>query len=159
VVAPTTNRAEIEARLRALPRSSPSPQLVIDDRYEAVAASDLALVASGTATLETALLGVPMIIVYRMHPLSFALARRLSDLKQIGMPNLIASRPVVPELVQDRCTGREIAAEARAILTDPRRLESMRADLLEVRGRLGAPGAIDRVARAAWDMIGARETP
>jgi lipid-A-disaccharide synthase len=159
VVAPTTNRAEIEARLRALPRSSPPPLLVIDDRYEAVAASDLALVASGTATLETALLGVPMIIVYRMHPLSFALARRLSDLKQIGMPNLIASRSVVPELVQDRCTGREIAAEARAILTDPRRLESMRADLLEVRGRLGAPGAIDRVARAAWDMIGARETP
>jgi lipid-A-disaccharide synthase len=88
--------------------------LVSDDRYDAVAAADLALVASGTATLETALLGVPMVIVYRMNPLSYALARRLSDLNQIGMPNLIAARPVVPELVQERCRGEVIAAEPRA---------------------------------------------
>jgi lipid-A-disaccharide synthase len=159
LVAPTTNRAEMEARLRALPRASPPPVLVSDDRYDAVAASDLALVASGTATLETALLGVPMVIVYRMNPLSYALARRLSDLKQIGMPNLIASRPVVPELVQERCRGELIAAEARAILTDPLRMAQMRAGLLEVRGRLGLPGALGRVAGVAWDMIGARETP
>jgi lipid-A-disaccharide synthase len=159
LVAPTTNRAEMEARLRALPALSPPPVLVSDDRYDAVASADLALVASGTATLETALLGVPMVILYRMNPLSYALARRLSDLKQIGMPNLIASRPVVPELVQERCRGAVIAAEARAILTDPARMAQMRAGLLEVRGRLGSPGAIGRVARVAWDMIGARETP
>jgi lipid-A-disaccharide synthase len=133
--------------------------LVSDDRYDAVAAADLALVASGTATLETALLGVPMVIVYRMNPLSYALARRLSDLNQIGMPNLIAARPVVPELVQERCRGEVIAAEARAILTDPARMAQMRAGLLEVRGRLGSPGAIGRVARVAWDMIDPRETP
>jgi lipid-A-disaccharide synthase len=159
LVAPTTNRAEMEARLRALPKASPPPVLVSDDRYDAVAAADLALVASGTATLETALLGVPMVIVYRMNPLSYALARRLSDLNQIGMPNLIAARPVVPELVQERCRGEVIAAEARAILTDPARMAQMRAGLLEVRGRLGSPGAIGRVARVAWDMIDARETP
>ena len=159
LVAPTTSLAEMEARLRRLTAGAPPPLLVSDDRYDAVAASDLALVASGTATLETALLGVPMVIVYRMQALSFALARRLSDLKQIGMPNLIASRPVVPELVQDRCRGEVIAAEARAILTDPGRITRMRADLLEVRGRLGSPGAIGRVARVAWDMIGARGTP
>jgi lipid-A-disaccharide synthase len=159
VVAPTASRSEMEARLRALPAAAPPPLLVSEDRYDAVAASDLALVASGTATLETALLGVPMVIVYRMHPLSFALARRLSHLTQIGMPNLIAARAVVPELVQDRCTGKDIAAEARALLTDPGRLARMRADLLEVRGRLGAPGAIGRAAAAAWDMIAARERP
>jgi lipid-A-disaccharide synthase len=154
-VAPTRSEAEIRAVAEGAGRRGPLPLLVRDERYEAVGAADAAVVASGTATLETALLGVPMVIVYRMHPLTFALARRLSDLPHVGMPNLIAGRRIVPELLQDECRGDRIAAALRALLTDPPRAEAIRRDLQAVRARLGEPGAIGRAARIAWDMIAA----
>ena len=152
-VAPTFDRREIDARVTALVGRGPRPVLVTDDRYDAVAAADCAVVASGTAALETALLGVPMVIVYRMNPITHILARLLTRLPHIGMPNLIAGRRVVPELVQGDCTPERIAAEIRAILTDPARAAAARQGLAEVRGRLGEPGAIGRAAAAAWDMI------
>jgi lipid-A-disaccharide synthase len=155
-VAPTVPRAEMQALVAACPGPKPPPVLVTDDRYDAVAAADAAIVASGTATLETALLGVPMVIVYRMNPLTYALARIATDLPHIGMPNLIAGRRVAPELVQGECTPERIAAEIRALLTNPPAAQAMRRDLEEVRGRLGRPGAIGRVAGAAWDMIRSR---
>src|SRR5712671_1861778 len=129
------------------------PVLVSEDRYDAVAAADVTVVASGTATLETALLGVPLVIVYRMNALTYALARMATHLSHIGMPNLIAGRRVAPELVQADCTPERIAAETRRLLTDPPAALAMRRDLEEVRGRLGQPGAIGRASRAAWDMI------
>lgn len=153
-VAPTLDRKEVEKQIAALiPAREPRPVLVFEDRYDAVAAADAAVVASGTATLETALLGVPMVIVYRMNPLTHALARRLMRLETIGMPNLIAGRRVVPELVQENCTGQAIADQARRLLTEPRLAEDMRRDLGEVRRLLGMPGAVARAARGAWDMI------
>jgi len=130
--------------------------LVRDGRYDALAACDAAIVASGTATVETALLGVPMVIVYRMNALTFALARLISDVPHVGMPNLIAGERIAPELVQKECTPERIAVELRRILTDPPAAETMRRALSGVRSRLGRPGAIGRVAAAAWDMIGAR---
>jgi lipid-A-disaccharide synthase len=129
--------------------------LVHEHRYGAVAACDAAVVASGTATLETALLGVPMVIVYRVNALTYALARALSDVPHIGMPNLIAGERVAPELVQADCRPERIAQEIRRILTDPRAAETIRRGLAGVRSRLGRPGAIKRVAAVAWDMIGA----
>jgi lipid-A-disaccharide synthase len=129
--------------------------LVRDARYDAVAACDAAVVASGTATLETALMGVPMVIVYRMNAVTFALARLFSEVPHVGMPNLIAGARIVPELVQGECTPERIARELRRILTDPGAREAMRRALAGVRSRLGRPGAIDRVAATAWDMIGA----
>ena len=129
--------------------------LVRVGRYDALAACHAAVVASGTATLETALLGVPMVIIYRMNPLTFAVARMVSDVPHIGMPNLIAGGRIVPELVQGECTPERIALELRRILTDPGVAETMRRALSGVRSGLGRPGAIDRVAAAAWDMIGA----
>ena len=154
-VAPTRSEAEIRLAAGGSGRRGPLPVLVREDRYDAVAAADAAVVASGTATLETALLGVPMAIVYRMHPLTFAVARRLADLPHVGMPNLIAGRRIVPELLQDECRGERIAATLRAILTDPGAAQRMRDDLRSVRARLGEPGAIARAARIAWDMIAA----
>ncbi len=135
---------------------APEPVLVSEDRYDAIAAADVAVVASGTATLETALLEVPMVIVYRVSPMTYALARRVSAVPHIGMANLIAGRRVVPELVQSECTPQRIAAEVRRILVDPSLAESMRRDLAGVRARLGPGGAIDRAAAVACDMIGAR---
>ncbi|HUD70604.1 MAG TPA: lipid-A-disaccharide synthase [Dongiaceae bacterium] len=155
-VAPTLDRGALEARIAKVAGRGPRPRLVTDDRYDAVAAADAAVVASGTATLETALLGVPMVIVYRMNPLTYVLARLLTRLPHIGMPNLIAGRRVVEELVQRDCAPAPIAAAVRRLLTDPAAAGAARAGLAEVRGRLGSPGAIDRVAAAAWDMIRAR---
>ena len=164
-VAPTLDSADVERILReerdgsaaaGMPAAELGCVLVRDGRYAALAACDAAVVASGTATLETALLGVPMVIVYRMNPLTFALARLISDVPHVGMPNLIAGSRIVPELVQGECTPERIAGEIRRILTNPAAAETMRRALSGVRSKLGRPGAIDRVAAAAWDMIGAR---
>ncbi len=160
-LAPTLDRARVERVIReasgaAGDGAAVRPVLVEEGRYDALAAVDAAAVASGTATLETALLGVPMVIVYRMNPVTYALARAVSDVRDIGMANLIAGERVVPELVQGECRAERIAAELRGILTDPARADAMRRGLAGVRARLGRPGAIDRVARAAWGMIAAR---
>jgi lipid-A-disaccharide synthase len=124
-----------------------------EGRYDVVASCDAAVVASGTATLETALLGVPMVIVYRMNALTYVLARLVSNLPHIGMPNLIAGERIVPELVQDDCTPERIAAELRRILTDPGRAAAIRRSLEIVRTRLGQPGAIERAAASAWELF------
>lgn len=156
-LAPTIDRKMIETAIRALaPWDGPSPLLVQEDRYDAMAACDAAVVASGTATLECALLGVPMLITYRVNRLTYAMARRMSALPHIGMPNLIAGREIVPELVQGDCSPERIAAGLRTLLTDPPRAQAMRDDLSLVRARLGEPGAIDRAARSAWGMIARR---
>lgn len=135
------------------PRSGVGWALVKEGRYDALGAADAAIVASGTATLETALLGVPMVIVYRMNPFTHAIARLISDVPHIGMPNLIAGTRVVPELVQGECRPERITREVRLLLTDPQAAEAMRLGLAGVRSRLGTPGAIGRVAATAWDMI------
>ncbi len=153
-VAPTVGLEEMRRSVRRAGGETLRPVLVLEDRYDAVAACDAAVVASGTATLETALLGVPMVIVYRMNPLTYALARAVSEVPHIGMANLIAGERVVPELVQRECTAERIAAELRRILTDPVAAAAIRRKLAGVRARLGRTGAIERVARAAWSMIG-----
>ena len=154
-LAPTLDRAEVEAEVRRLALPADRPLVVAEDRYDLVAATDAAVVASGTATLETALLGVPMVIVYRVNPVTYVMARLLSRVPHIGMPNLIAGKRVVPELVQGECRPETIARELRRILTDPPAAAATRRALLEVRGRLGSPGAAARAATAAWDMIAA----
>jgi lipid-A-disaccharide synthase len=153
-VAPTLERSEVDrcVRRHAGP-ASPRPVLVTEDRYDAIASADAAIVASGTATVETTILGVPMVIVYRMNPVTYALARLASDVPHIGMPSLIAGERVVPELVQGACRGDRIAREVRRILTEPSLAREMRARLARVKDRLGRPGAIERAASAAWDMI------
>jgi lipid-A-disaccharide synthase len=164
-VAPTLAPADVQGILRSdrdralaagAARADLECALVREGRYDALAACDAAIVASGTATVETALLGVPMVIVYRVNALTFALARLISDVPHVGMPNLIAGERIAPELVQTECTPARIAQELRRILTDPGAAEMMRRALSGVRSRLGRPGAIGRVAAAAWDMIGAR---
>jgi lipid-A-disaccharide synthase len=125
-------------------------RLVSDDTYNALAAADLAIVSSGTATVETALLGTPMIVVYRLSPLTARLAKPLVKTKFFSMVNLIAGRAVVPELIQDDFTPQRLAAEADSMLSgsptgNPRVLE-MKRGLQEVQKLLGPPGAVDRAA-------------
>ncbi len=127
--------------------------VLADQTYDLVAAADLVLVASGSASLETALLGRPMVICYRVSPLSYAIARALVRVPFFGMPNLVLDKRVVPELLQDEVTPERIAAEARGILDDPARAVEIQADLQRVRELLGEPGAAGRAAQIAADMM------
>lgn len=114
----------------------------------ALALTDLAVVASGTATLEAALLETPSVVVYRTNSLTFALARRLVRVPHIAMANLVAEERVFPELLQDAATPEGIADALRPWLDDPSARASARAQVRAVRARLGPPGAADRAAQA-----------
>jgi lipid-A-disaccharide synthase len=127
--------------------------IVQGDTYNIVHAADLVLVASGTATLETALLERPMVIMYRMAPISYALARLFVRVPFIGMPNLIAERQVVPELIQSAVTPERIVQAARQLLDDPQAYRVTQEGLREVRRRLGSGGAAARAANLALAML------
>jgi lipid-A-disaccharide synthase len=114
--------------------------------YDALAAADCAIVASGTATVEAALLGTPMVVVYRVTPASAFILRRMIRSPFIGMVNLIAGKIVAPELIQDRFTPAAVEAEVRRILESPAALAEAKAGLAEVRAGLGPGGAIERAA-------------
>jgi lipid-A-disaccharide synthase len=127
--------------------------VVQGNTYNVVHAADVALVASGTATLETALLERPMVIVYRMAPVTYALARMIVRVPFIGMPNLIAERQVVPELVQYEVTPERIANAARQLLADPQVYRVTQEGLRDVRRRLGSGGAAERAAKLVLAML------
>jgi lipid-A-disaccharide synthase len=108
--------------------------------------------ASGTATVQAALHGKPMAIVYRLSPVTYRVGRAFVKVASYGMVNLVAGRPIVPELIQDAFTPDAVAREAVSLLTDHPRAERMRADLAEVRARLGGPGASRRAAQAVLSL-------
>ncbi|MDD5301676.1 MAG: lipid-A-disaccharide synthase [Elusimicrobia bacterium] len=123
-------------------------KLVREHDYALRSTLDLAICSSGTATLENALLGVPMVVVYKLSWPTYAIARALVNVKHIAMANLLAGKTVVPELIQRDATAGRVAAEAAAVLDHPDHAASVRAELLKVRRSLGEPGAADRAALA-----------
>ena len=128
-------------------------RVIEGDTYSIVAASELALAASGTATLETALLGCPMVVAYKMSPVTYALARILvRGVDFIAMPNILAGREVVPELIQGQVNVRNLVRAAENLMVEPLRTETRDA-LLALRARLGEPGAAARVAAIALEMM------
>ncbi len=128
-------------------RASGLPVRVVRDQAsEVMAASDLLLIASGTATLQGAIVGTPMVITYRMPWLGFLLAKLLVRVQWIGLANLVAGRGIVPELIQHRATARRVAEEATRLLQDRKAWATMRNELLAVRAALGGPGASRRAA-------------
>lgn len=127
--------------------------VIRDEIYDVIAVSDAAIVASGTATLETALLEIPMVVVYKVSALSYAVGRRVIHVDHISLANLIAGRTVVPELIQGEANPERIAAEVRTLLVHREKSNEMRAALAEVRGKLGMPGASQRTAQIAREML------
>jgi lipid-A-disaccharide synthase len=121
--------------------------------YDALAAADCAIVASGTATVEAALLGTPMLVVYRVAPLTAMILRRMVHTPYFSMVNLIAGRRVVMELMQDDFTAAAVASEARRLLESSSAREEMKAALAQVRASLGPGGAIERAADVFAGMI------
>ncbi|HXN26780.1 MAG TPA: lipid-A-disaccharide synthase [Candidatus Acidoferrales bacterium] len=114
--------------------------------YNALAAADCAIVASGTATVEAALLGTPLVVVYRVAPVTASILRHMIRTPFIGMVNLIAGRRVAPELIQDDFTAERVATEVRRLLDSPDARAEAKAGLAEVRAKLGPGGAIERAA-------------
>lgn len=118
---------------------SSSIQVIEGSTWDALAHADLALAASGTVTIEAALLGVPMVTFYRVNELSWLLGRRFVKAPFLSMVNLVAGRQIVPELIQADMTADRVAAEAGRLLEDHAAREQMRADLAEVAAKLASP--------------------
>jgi lipid-A-disaccharide synthase len=134
--------------LHRILQNSPVPvQIVKDQASEVMAASDLLLVASGTATLQAAVIGTPMILVYKTTVPTYWLARWLIRVKWIGLVNLVAGRTVVPELIQGEATPERLLQEIRRLLRDRAAYNHMREELRLVRQALGEPGASRRAAQ------------
>jgi lipid-A-disaccharide synthase len=121
--------------------------------YHTLAACDLALVASGTATVETAILGVPMVLLYRASAITFWIGKRVIKVPFLGLVNLVAGERVIPELIQDDLTPDRLAHEALEILEDGQKREIMIEKLGMVKQRLGRGGASERTARIALEML------
>ncbi len=129
-------------------------RVVVGETYNALAAADAAIVSSGTATVEAALLDAPMVVVYRVSPLTATLVKPLMRTPFFAMVNLIAEKKVVPELVQNDFTPEKVAGETLRLLQDPNARAAMRTGLAEVRKRLGPPGAVERAADAIAGLLG-----
>lgn len=149
-VAPGINREEIETRAA----QKKIPVTIVENQlHRALQACSLVLVASGTATLETALMHKPMIILYRVSALTYLIGRLLIRVPCIGLANIVAGKKVVPELIQGQATPEQVAREAIDLLRDTGRLQEMERELGYIRQRLGEPGASQRVARIAVEML------
>lgn len=147
--ASTIERGDLE---RAAAGASATVRVADGGGYDALAAADLVWVASGTATLEAGLLQKPMVIIYRLSPLSYWLGRLLVRVDHIGMVNIIAGERVVPELIQNEVTADRIVAETRRLLR-PEVNRSVVRKLAAVRHRLGPSGAPGRVADMALSLL------
>jgi lipid-A-disaccharide synthase len=131
----------------------PDPPVLVWNRTDDVlAASDVVVTASGTATVQAALHERPMVVVYRLSPLTYALGRPFVKVDTYAMANLVAGRRVVPELIQDAFTPARVAQETVAFLTDRARWTATRDALRDVREKLGKPGASGRAAEAVLEV-------
>jgi lipid-A-disaccharide synthase len=152
-VASTVSPGRIEARVG---RSSLKVDLWREDMHLVLPGCDAALVASGTATLETAIHHVPMVIAYRVSPLSYRFARAVVRVPHIGLVNLVAGREVVSEVIQDEVTPARLAREAARLLASGPTRENVIRELVRVQKLLGEGGASKRAAEAALGMMGRR---
>ncbi|MCX8042860.1 MAG: lipid-A-disaccharide synthase [Desulfobacterota bacterium] len=149
-VAPGISAAALQARADA---AGVAVRVVESMFYQSIAVCDLVLVASGTATLQTALMHKPMVILYRVSPLTYLAGRLLIRIPWIGLANILAGKLVVPELIQHRVTSQNIADEACSLLGNPERMKTIEEELAAVAKKLGSPGASRRVAEMAYEMI------
>ncbi len=149
-LAPGLSKMNLSSKIEALS----FPLKVVEGlTYDAMNLSELLITASGTATLEGAILGKPMIIIYKVSLLSYWIGRALVQVDHIGLVNLVAGRALAPEFIQKEVDPRRIAEEAFRILKDPLVNQKMKVQMDEVRNKLGEPGASQRAARIVLSLM------
>jgi len=150
-LAPTIRREQINPYLngRNLPLT-----VVTDSTHEVIRACEMIVAASGTVTLEAAILGTPLVVVYKVNPLTYWLGKRLVKVNHLALANIIAGETVAPELIQHEVTPERIAREAMKIFNDDRRKEWIKRRLQDVRHELGTPGASGKAAAIALELMG-----
>ena len=149
-IADSINPDLIRQRLGANPLGI---QLIQGETYDVMNSCDTLIIASGSATLEAGILGCPMVIVYKLNPLTHWLARLLIKIPLVGLVNIVAGEEVVPELIQHKVTAENISSEVLAILRTPEKEQAVRERLLKIRKSLGEPGVMKVVAKRIADFM------
>lgn len=150
-LAPTISREQIAPYLKG--RNLPLT-VVTDSTHEVIRACEMIVAASGTVTLEAAIMGTPLVVVYKVNPLTYWLGKRLVKVNHVALANIIAGEIVAPELIQHEVTPERIARESMKILNDHGRKEWIKRRLQDVREELGTPGASDKAAAIALELMG-----
>lgn len=154
-ILPVAHTLNVQDVRKMVADAGPLPVDVVEGRaYDVLGAADAAMISMGTATLEAALLGVPHVACYRVSSTTYQLARFLVKLPHVALPNIILGREVVPELLQSRVTADNLARELLKLL-EPARYAAVRAELAQVRSRMGEGGAVARAAAAVLARAGA----
>jgi lipid-A-disaccharide synthase len=152
-VASTLDSKPIREKIRPYQDSGVLLQLASEDSQKTMGRCHLAIVASGTVTLEAAILGIPMLIVYKISPVNYWIARRLIDVPYVGLVNWVAGKKIIPEYIQNEALPEAITEGAKCYLEDPGYYQNIRNELLKVGEKLGKPGASMRVAQLAREMM------
>jgi lipid-A-disaccharide synthase len=153
VLLPAAHSLSKETLEEALKSTNLNIKIIRGDTYSALRAADVAIVASGTATLETALLGTPMIIIYKLSGTTHFIAKRLIGIKNVGLPNIVAGKTIVPELIQDNASPEKIADALVELLTNKDKRRAMQAALGKIKTRLGTGSAATHAALAIGRVI------
>lgn len=152
-VAGTLDFKLIQEKIKPYQEKGVSLELTSGDSQKTLGRCDQAIVASGTVTLEAAILGIPILIVYKISPVNYWIARHLIDIPYVGLVNWVAGEKIIPEYIQKEAVPEAITEGARRYLEDPAYYQNIRSRLLEVRNQLGHPGASVRVAQIAREMM------
>lgn len=145
----TIDRAELEAFIKE--RRVPVT-ITEDHTYDLMQICDVCLAASGTATLETAMMELPTILLYKVSPITYGIGKMVVNLTHVGLPNIIAGKEVIPELLQSDVSAENIVEHMLPLLDDLKENEHMRQELRIVRDKLGKPGAVKRVAELIYNL-------
>ncbi|MBU2578018.1 lipid-A-disaccharide synthase, partial [Patescibacteria group bacterium] len=151
-LAPTVNRELVDSIIKTH-GDDIQPEIISEGVDQVFQRCGLAIVVSGTVSLEAAIFGTPMVIIYRLSPLSYWLGRVLVHVRYMGLVNLIADREIVPELVQAQASPENIAAKVTAMLSDAAGLNQLRNQMRSAVSALGGPGASDRTAAVAMALL------
>lgn len=145
----TIDRAELETFIKE--RRVPVT-ITEDHTYDLMQICDVCLAASGTATLETAMMELPTILLYKVSPITYGIGKMVVNLSHVGLPNIIAGKEVIPELLQSDVSADNIVEYMLPLLDDLKENEHMRQELRTVRDKLGEPGAVKRVAELIYSL-------
>jgi lipid-A-disaccharide synthase len=151
-VAPTIDAQWIQERVGPFHQRGLPLTVVSRDSQQVLASCHHALVASGTVTLEAAILGIPILILYKISPINYWIAKRIIHVPYIGLVNWVAGRKIIPEYIQQEARPEVLAAACRRFLEDPIYYQKIKTALVQVRESLGRPGASSRAAQIALEM-------